>query len=89
MAVPETRAAWTAVPRDDMTSNAPMDLGSPPLDEQSILQLFFLEDDPRACWDRFVDYGERVAASGLGEVTSAAPFLRTIVGTDRYTDELW
>lgn len=82
-------AAWTAVPRDDMTSNAPMDLGSPPLDEQSILQLFFLEDDPRACWDRFVDYGERVAASGLGEVTSAAPFLRTIVGTDRYTDELW
>jgi hypothetical protein len=72
-----------------MTSNAPMDLGSPPLDDRSILQLFFLEDDPRACWDRFVDYAERVEASGLGRVTSAAPFFRTIVGTDTYTDRLW
>ena len=38
---------------------------------------------------RFVDYAERLEASGLGRVTSAAPFFRTDVGTDRYTDELW
>jgi|TARA_B110001454_G_scaffold92273_2_gene87966 hypothetical protein len=82
-------SAWTAVPRDDMTSNAPMDLGSPPLNDRSILQVFFLEDDPRACWDRFVEYGTRVEASGLGRVTSAAPFFRTVVGTDNYTDQLW
>ena len=82
-------SAWTAVPRDDMTSNAPMDLGSPPLNDRSILQVFFLEDDPRTCWDRFVGYGTRVEASGLGRVTSAAPFFRTVVGTDNYTDQLW
>ena len=82
-------ASWTAVPRDDMTSNAPMDLGSAPLDADSTMQLFFLEDDPRACWDRFVDYAARLEASGVGTVTSAAPFIRTVVGTDTYTDQLW
>ena len=30
-----------------------------------------------------------VEASGLGRVTSAAPFLRTVVGTDTYADQLW
>jgi hypothetical protein len=72
-----------------MTSNAPMDLGSAPLDADSTMQLFFLEDDPRACWDRFVDYAARLEASGVGTVTSAAPFIRTVVGTDTYTDQLW
>lgn len=80
---------WKAVPRDDLTGRAPMDLGSPPINGESILQVFFIESDPRGCWDRFVDYAERLEASGLGRVTSAAPFFRTDVGTDRYTDELW
>jgi hypothetical protein len=72
-----------------MTNNAPMDLGSPPIGPDATMQLFFVEDDPRACWDRFVDYAGRLEASGLGRVTSASPFLRTVIGTDRYTDELW
>jgi len=82
-------AQWKAVPRDDMTNNAPMDLGSPPIGPDATMQLFFVEADPAACWNRFVDYAARLEASGLGRVTSAAPFLRTVVGTDRYTDELW
>jgi hypothetical protein len=53
------------------------------------MQLFFVETDPRDCWERFVDYAARLEASGLGRVTSASPFLRTVVGTDRYTDQLW
>jgi hypothetical protein len=72
-----------------MTSNAPMDLGSPPIGPDATLQVFFLEDDPRSCWERFVGYAGRLDASGLGRVTSAAPFFRTVVGTDRYADELW
>ena len=82
-------AQWTAVPRDAMTSNAPMDLGSPPPGPDATMQVFFLEGGPQACWDRFVDYAARLEASGVGRVTSAAPFLRTEVGTDRYVDELW
>ena len=72
-----------------MTSNAPMDLGSPPSGPDATLQVFFLEDDPRSCWERFVDYAGRLDASGLGRGTSAAPCFRTVVGTDRYADELW
>ena len=82
-------SAWSAVPRDAMTSNAPMDLGSPPMGPDATHQVFFLEDDPRSCWGRFVDYAERLEASGRGRVTSAAPYFRTVVGTDRYADELW
>jgi len=82
-------AQWTAVPRDDMTSNAPMDLGSPPIGPDATMQLFFIEEDPRGCWKRFLDYAGNLEASGVGRVTSAAPFLRTVVGTDLYTDQLW
>ena len=72
-----------------MTRNAPMDIISPPRNHRTIKQQLFKEDDPRTCWDRFVGYGTRVEASGLGRVTSAAPFFRTVVGTDNYTDQLW
>ena len=40
-------AQWTAVPRDGMTSNAPMDLGSSPPGLDTTMQVFFLEEDPR------------------------------------------
>ena len=53
------------------------------------MQLFFLEDQPNQHWDRFVDYGCRLDASGLATVGFAAPFLATVVGTDTYTDQLW
>jgi len=66
-----------------------MDLGSSPPGLDATMQVFFLEGDPQACWGRFVDYAVRLEASGVGRVTSAAPFLRTEVGTDRYVDELW
>ena len=33
--------------------------------------------------------GRDVEASGLGRVVFASPWMPTVVGTDRYTDELW
>ena len=72
-----------------MTSQAPMDLGTPSGGSNRTMQLFFLEDEPAAHWDRFVDYGRRVNTSGLATVLFAAPFLATVVGTDTYTDQLW
>jgi hypothetical protein len=35
------------------------------------------------------DYAGRVAASGAGTVRWASPFVPTVPGTDRYTDQLW
>ena len=71
------------------TKNAPMDLGTPPGPAERQLQLFFIDDEPGTTWDRFRDYSSELAAAGKGSVVFAAPFLPTIVGTDKYTAELW
>ena len=47
----------------------------------------FLETDPAACWDElFVPLAAEIAPQG--RVLFAAPFLPTVPGTHRYTDEL-
>jgi hypothetical protein len=52
--------------------------------------MWFVDDDPLAGWDkRFAGHGEDLEASGLGRIVFASPFLATVPGTDRYTDELW
>ncbi len=80
---------WTPQQRGDNTSQAPMDLGSATGGDERTLQLFFVETDVRESFDRFGDYAARLEASGLGKVVFAAPFHRTVVGTDTYVDELW
>ena len=58
-------------------------------DDRSLL-LYFLDETPERCWgDLFAPQGERLDAANLGQVAYAAPFLPTVPGTDRYTDELW
>ena len=71
------------------TENAPMDLGSAPGGDERHLQMMFVDDDPREAWERVVRYGQAIDASGLARVCFASPFFPTLVGTDRYTDELW
>ncbi|HXJ33797.1 MAG TPA: hypothetical protein VMS22_07115 [Candidatus Eisenbacteria bacterium] len=80
-----TCASWSAVPQ----RGAPMDI--PVVDEPERLRmhLFFLDTDPLRTWHRFETLGRELAASKLGEVVFASPWLPTIVGTDTYTDELW
>ncbi|MEU1134035.1 hypothetical protein ABZ383_29970 [Streptomyces sp. NPDC005900] len=51
--------------------------------------LWFLQDDPRACWEaHFTGRDTTVAASGLGRVELVAPFIPTVPGTDLYVDLL-
>ena len=53
-------------------------------------RIFFLDEDPRNAWEGlFASQQAWVEQRGLGRVTYAAPFIPTIPGTDRYTDELW
>ena len=83
-------ASWHYQPSESGdTANAPMDLGMPPGPTDRNVQLFFLDEEPTAVWDRFHAYADALAESGMGTVTFAAPFLPTIVGTDTYTDQLW
>ena len=57
--------------------------------ERSTLHVYFLEQDPRTCWkDVFEPLPRLLQERGLGRITFAAPFIPTIPGSDRYSDEL-
>jgi hypothetical protein len=58
--------------------------------ERRSLQLFFLDENPAACWNSlFASQDDWLAKQGLGRVSYAAPFIPTVPGTDRHTDALW
>lgn len=57
---------------------------------ERLLVLFFLQCTPQEAWaPHFKGLGEALAASGLGELALAAPFLPTPRGTRRHLDALW
>lgn len=80
---------WRPIIPKGEEGRAPMELGTGPGTRARSMQLLFLSEDPRDCWDRIVEYGARVEESGLATVRLAAPFVPTIPGTDTYTDRLW
>ncbi len=83
-------STWVPVERDEMTKNAPMDLGSDTGSADTrTMQLFFTDGDVRESWDRFKRYAEVIDESGLAKVVFAAPFHKTVIGTDKYVDEIW
>ncbi|WP_016695817.1 hypothetical protein [Rhodococcus rhodochrous] len=69
--------------------NVPMKMGNDGGSTERILQMCFLEGNPAESWQHIVDYAENIENSGAGHVTFASPFIPTVVGTDKYTDELW
>ncbi|HEV2361873.1 MAG TPA: hypothetical protein VGS21_09250 [Acidimicrobiales bacterium] len=71
------------------TANVPMALGTDGGAQDRILQLWFADSPVADVWPEVAAYAAAVADAGLGVVTFAAPFQPTVVGTDRYTDELW
>jgi hypothetical protein len=43
----------------------------------------------RGLTERLHAYTDAVEAEGLASVRLVAPFFRTVIGTDTYTDQLW
>ncbi len=82
-------SSWRPQPRDEITGNAPMDLGTGTGGSERTMQLAFLESDASEAWAAVTAYAKAVDASGLGHVCFAGPFHKTQVGTDRYANELW
>ena len=56
--------------------------------DNRITILWFLEEDPRTCWDTFAGLDAPVAETGLGRVEFVGPFIPTLPGTDTYVDQL-
>ncbi len=77
---------FTPIP---LLGNAPSDV---PRDTAAgrFCHLYFVDGDPVEIWDeQFASLGDDLAATGLGTVLFASPFLATVAGTDTYTDQLW
>ncbi|HZM57278.1 MAG TPA: hypothetical protein VFC03_19865, partial [Acidimicrobiales bacterium] len=73
-----------------LLADAPGDVPRSESVDQRVLLLFFLDAEPRGAWDQvFARQGEAVSAAGIGHVLWASPFIRTVPGTDTYTDQLW
>lgn len=78
-------ATWSPLPQ----GKAPMSIPVVEHIDRLDLQLHFLDVDPLLAWNQFRQLGDDLAATGLGRVAFASPWLPTIVGTDAYTDQLW
>jgi hypothetical protein len=78
-------AAWAPIPQRE----GPMTIPRVARPERLHLVLFFLDSPPDAAWAHFVRLDTDLTASGRGRVVFASPWLPTVVGTDRYTDQLW
>ena len=75
---------------EPLPDHAPSYVPRPEGLERRSLQLFFLQSDPRECWQElFSEQDAWLREAGIGHVSYAAPFIPTIPGTDRYADELW
>jgi hypothetical protein len=82
-------SSWRPQPRNEITGNAPMDLGTGTGGPLRTMQLAFLEGETEQGWADVARYAAAIDESGLGRVCFAGPFHKTVVGTDTYADQLW
>jgi hypothetical protein len=86
----EIVSSWTPRPEfRNSRDSAPMSLGSPGGQENRLCQVCFVGGDVRASIDWFKAYTKALADLDLADTQLVAPFLRTVVGTDTYVDQLW
>jgi hypothetical protein len=86
----EIASAWTPRPEfRNSRDSAPMSLGTPGGQENRLCQIFFVGGDVRASLPRLRAYTDRLDREGLADTLLVAPFLRTVVGTDTFADQLW
>ena len=89
----EIASSWTpSVPEkegDPPRPAAPMDLGSGSGRLNRLVQVLFVDGSVEDLVPKVKAYTDAVEASGLATTRLVAPFYRTVVGTDRYVDELW
>ncbi len=84
----EIASSWVPSVPDEGARDAPMDLGSPAGGTDRLVQLLFVGGDLDAALDRVRTYADTVEVDGTATLLLAAPFLRTVVGTDTYVDQL-
>jgi hypothetical protein len=85
----EIASSWTPSAGENDPRDVPMDLGSKAGGPERLCQLLFVRGDVRDALEPIRAYTDALAADDLATVHLVAPFFRTVVGTDRYVEELW
>ena len=86
----EIASSWTPSAGENDPNDVPMDLGSHAGGPERLCQLFFVNGDVARDARRLPPLHRRVEAEPVWPTSQlVAPFFRTVVGTDRYVDELW
>jgi hypothetical protein len=84
----EIASSWTPSAGENDPKDVPMDLGSKAGGPERLCQLLFVRGDVRGVLERVGVYTEQIEAAGLARTHLVAPFFRTVIGTDTYTDQL-
>ncbi len=85
----ESITSWTPSAGENEPKHVPMDLGSRAGGPERLVQLLFVRGDVRHTLDGLHDYTQAVEGAGLADTRLVAPFVRTVIGTDTYVDQLW
>ncbi len=85
----EIAGSWTPSAGENEPRDVPMDLGSKAGGPERLLQTCFVRGNVRDALPPLRVYTDAVAAAGLATPRLAAPFIRTLVGTDTYVEDLW
>lgn len=83
---PELELGFTPIP---LPADAPVSQQGHDRLGGCVLHLSFSTSPPDAAWPQRREAAQRLEADGVGQVLWSAPFIPTVPGTDRYTDELW
>ena len=85
----EIVSSWTPSAGENDPRDVPMDLGSKAGGPERLCQLLFVSGPVEDALPAIHRYTDAIAAADLATVRLVAPFYRTVVGTDRYVDQLW
>lgn len=79
-------AGFTPIP---LPEGAPVTQPENPGHDRRLVLLAFLDQGPEEAWPAVRTLVEHLEGTGRATASWAAPFLPTVPGTDRYTDQLW
>jgi hypothetical protein len=85
----EIVSSWTPSAGENDPRDVPMDLGSKAGGPERLCQLLFVAGDVQAALPAIRRYTDAIEGADLATVRLVAPFFRTVVGTDKYVDQLW
>jgi hypothetical protein len=85
----EIASSWTPSAGENDPRDVPMDLGSKAGGPERLCQLLFVRGNVDDALAQLRVYTDAIAAADLATLHLVAPFLRTVVGTDTYVDQLW